>query len=432
MLRSGVMLHLAGLIGCTAFLWLAVESRTAPAVRLLTLFVVTASVWGAITLAWFAAKEATPRTLIRALWFWALLFRAAGFFGNPILEDDWARYLWDGREFARTGNPYLTTPAEHFADRTVPAPFQRLLDEINHPQLPTIYPPGCQLAFVASYAIAPAQLWPLKLILVGADLLLLALLLRLIPPRHALLYAWCPLVVQETAFTAHPDILWAAAIIAALAALRSERAAAVAIACGVAVATKIFALLLVPFLLVRLPWRYWIIAGAVAVAMYLPFWSQGSAADLAGLRAMAGEWEFNATIYALLARASSPITAKMISLAGFVAIWLWQFIQWQRDRAATVPRGDLVLGGFFLFSAIVNPWYLVALAPFVALRPSLWGVAALAVVPLSYAHGLTMNEPTLAPYEHPAWVRPTELGIVLLFAVVGWRWQRRCTASERD
>lgn len=426
------MLHLAGLLGLVAFVWLAMESRTAPAVSLRTLFVVTASVWCAVALGWFAAKHATRRALLSALWLWALLFRTAGFFGAPVLEDDWARYLWDGREFARTGNPYLTTPAEHFADRSLPPEFQRLLDEINHPQLPTIYGPGCQLAFLASYVTAPAQLWPLKLILIGADLLVLALLLRLVPPRHALLYGWCPLVVQETAFTAHPDILWVAAIIAALAALRSERAALAAIACGLAVATKIFALLLVPFLLARLAWRYRIIAGAVAVAMYLPFWLQGSAADLVALRAMAADWEFNATLYSLCARVFTPVAAKAITLTVFAAIWLWLFVRWQRDRAAAIPRGDLVLGIFFLFSAIVNPWYLVALAPFVALRPSMWGVAALAVVPLSYAHGLTINEPTLAPYEHPAWVRPTELGIVLLFAVVGRRRQRRLAATEGD
>ena len=431
-LRSSVLLHLAGLFALGAFAWLALESRSAPAVSLRTLLVATAMGWVAIALAWFAAKQATRPTLIVALWLWALLFRAAGFFSHPVLEDDWARYLWDGREFARTGNPYLTTPAQHFTDQTVPPEFQRLLDEINHPQWRTIYAPGCQLAFLASHAIAPAQLWPLKLILIAADLLVLALLLRLIPPRRALLYAWCPLVVQETAFTAHPDILWVAGIIAAIAAYRSGQMTVAAVICGIALATKIFALLLVPFLLIRLAWRDRLTAGAVAIALYLPFWGQGSAADFAGLSVMAADWEFNATLYSFCARCSEPLTAKVITLTAFGAIWLWLLLRWRSDPAQVIPRGDLVLGFFFLLSAVVNPWYLVALAPFVALRPSLWGVAALGVVPLSYAHGLNLNEPTLAPYEHPAWVRPVELGVVLLFAVVGWRRQRRFASAERN
>ena len=431
-LRSVSLLHLSGLLALGAFVWLAVSSRSTPAVDLTTLFGVTGIVWGAVAVAWFAASHLTSRRLITALWLWAFLFRAAGFFASPVLEDDWARYLWDGREFARTGNPYQTAPAEHFADPTVPPEFGRILDEINHPQWRTIYAPGCQLAFLASYAIAPAQLWPLKLILIAADLLVLALLLRLIPPRQALLYAWCPLVVQETAFTAHPDILWVAAMIAAIAACRSGRMTVAAVACGIALATKIFALLLVPFLLIRLVWRERLIAGAVAVALYLPFWWQGSIADFEGLRVMAADWEFNATLYSICARFFQPVTAKVITLTAFSAAWLWLLLRWRRDPAQIIPRGDLVLGVFFLLSAVVNPWYLVALAPFVALRPSFWGVAALAVVPLSYAHGLNMNEPKLAPYEHPAWVRPIELGVVLLFAVVGWWRQRGFASAERN
>jgi hypothetical protein len=116
---------------------------------------------------------------------------------------------------------------------------------------------------------------------------------------------------------------------------------------------------------------------------------------------------------------SSGDVARVITCIAFVAIWLWLFIRWQRDTTASTPRGDLVLGFFFLLSAVVNPWYLVGLAPFVALRPSAWGVAALAAVSLSYVHGLNINEPTLAPYVHPTWVRPTEAGIVLLGVALG-------------
>src|ERR1043165_1728884 len=36
----------------------------------------------------------------------AIAFRIIGFFGQPIYEDDFNRYLWDGRAFALTGNPY--------------------------------------------------------------------------------------------------------------------------------------------------------------------------------------------------------------------------------------------------------------------------------------------------------------------------------------
>lgn len=417
--RMRLLVHAAGALAFAGWILLAWESRRQDAAILPILLPIMAVAWLALGLAWWAARHLRRGEVLRALWLWGVLFRVAGFLGAPILEDDWARYLWDGREFALTGNPYGTAPAAHFGDASVPEEFRRVLDEINHPQLPTIYGPGCQLAFVASYLIAPARLWPLKLILIAADLLVVAVLLRLISPRSALLYAWCPLVVQETAFTAHPDVFWVLAIIAAMHALESKRAARAAIFCGLAIATKIFALLLVPFFLVRLAWKYCVLAAATTIAIYLPFWLRGNAADFAGLRAMGGDWQFNATIFAAIANVSNSEAARMITLAAFAMIWLWLLSRWHRDATASTPRGDLVLGVFFLLSAVVNPWYLVALAPFVALRPSAWGVAALAAVSLSYVHGLNINEPTLAPYEHPTWVRPTEAGMVLLGVALG-------------
>jgi hypothetical protein len=93
----------------------------------------------------------------------------------------------------------------------------------------------------------------------------------------------------------------------------------------------------------------------------------------------------------------------------------------------TIPRGDWIYGIFFLLSAVVNPWYMLWLLPFVALFPSVTGIAACMVVTLSYAHGLNLNEAGLAPYEHPWWVRPAEIAAVCLG--LGVDWFRRSTAK---
>jgi hypothetical protein len=52
-------------------------------------------------------------------------------------------------------------------------------------------------------------------------------------------------------------------------------------------------------------------------------------------------------------------------------------------------------------------------------------VALLAVVPLSYATGLNLGDPTLATYGQPNWVRPIEFGFFFLaaFSTV-WSTQR--------
>jgi len=109
--------------------------------------------------------------------------------------------------------------------------------------------------------------------------------------------------------------------------------------------------------------------------------------------------------------------AKVISGLGFALAYglLW----WRENKhGPTVPRGDIIYGLFFLFSAVANPWYMLWLHPFVAVFPSVTGIAACAIVSLSYVHGLNLDSPRLAPYEHPWWVRPAEVvALVIAFAV---------------
>ena len=86
-----------------------------------------------------------------------------------------------------------------------------------------------------------------------------------------------------------------------------------------------------------------------------------------------------------------------------------------------------MFGTLLLCSATVNPWYLLWLAPFVAWRPTPAGLAALALVSLSYLTGLNLGWPTLDNFAHPWWVRPLEYGGIGIAAVAGW-WRAR-TAS---
>ena len=115
----------------------------------------------------------------------------------PLFEDDWFRYLWDGYRFAETGTPYGWAPADSFNDPGVPIQFQRILDQVNYPDLPTIYGPASQYAFLLSYFLKAGSLIPLQLLPIGVDILLIRLLLSAAPAGYVLLYAWCPLVIKE-------------------------------------------------------------------------------------------------------------------------------------------------------------------------------------------------------------------------------------------
>ncbi len=248
--RDRLALDMAGLACLAGYLLLAWYSRgTWRAPELAGFFLLMG--WVSLPVfAVFVLFRQRPQSLpVGRLLLWAWLFRLVGLAGVPLFEDDWFRYLWDGYRFAETGTPYGWAPAQSFADPGVPLVLQRLLDQINHPDLPTIYGPTTQLAFVLSYFVAPASLVPLQLMLIAVDLVLIRLLLGIAPAPHVLLYAWCPLVIKEIAFTAHPDGIGVClALVALLFSVRGRNLLA-AFSLGLAVGAKIFALLLLPFVL---------------------------------------------------------------------------------------------------------------------------------------------------------------------------------------
>jgi alpha-1,6-mannosyltransferase len=417
---STLWLAAAGTLGAGAWiaLRLAGSSLTGPAFPFY--FLIMAAAWMSVALAVWKAPCARPRVLALAVWGGAVGFRLIGVGATPVFEDDWYRYLWDGRQFATTGNPYLLAPADiEITDALTPA-FQDLLPRINNPEITTIYGPVVQAAFAVSYALAPAQLWPLQFLLSAVEIATLVLLGRLASPRAVLLFAWCPLLIQETAFAAHPDALWVAAVVAALFARQRNHGAVVAGCCGLAIAAKMFALIPVPFLLLGLKGRYWFATAAVTAACYLPFWAQGSLADLPALREMAGLWEFNSTmVWWLSAFLGDFMAAKTTGLLLFAAAWTVCFAwYWSRRNHPISPPLVAAISGllglFFLCGAVVNPWYLGALVPWITIRPRAWGIAALMTAPLSYAHGGNWNGPPLEPFELAAWVRPAEIGLIAL------------------
>jgi alpha-1,6-mannosyltransferase len=339
----------------------------------------------------------------------AILFRAVGFVGSPIYENDYYRYLWDGRTFAITGNPYGTAPAASFGDEDLPEPFPGILSQINYPDIPTIYGPVAELSFLLAYYVAPGALWPLKLLYIAADLVTLWLLAKLMPrSRNVLLYAWSPLLVKEVAFTAHPDILAAACMVAAAFAFAIGRNRVGGVALALGFCARVSAGVLTPAFLRKRSPALWAIFGLAAGVIYAPFLLRGSA-DRGGLEAFLSEWEFNSFGYGLLSAVTGGAAAKLVCAALFLSFYLWA---WRRCQ--DLLRPDIVLGVFFLFAPVVNPWYLILLVPFVALRPSSWGIAATLSVLISYATGSNLGRPNMGIFDHPGWVRPLEIAPVLV------------------
>jgi len=299
--------------------------------------------------------------LIGRLIFWALLFRGCGLLGMPLFEDDFYRYLWDAYRFAETGTPYGIAPAHFFTDSTVPPLFQRILDQINYPDIPTIYGPTTQYAFLMGYFLKAGDVLSLQFIFVLFDLLLIRLLLAIAPARLVLLYAWCPLVIKEIAFTAHPDGLGIGLLITAIILQQRNHLRGAAVFLALSVGAKVFALLLVPFILARAGLRHWLIFATTLLLLYLPFWLQGGT-DMIGLSVFAREWEFNSGLFGLLTVWLSSLTAKVVLGLAFLSFLTWYYLHYRHSEK--IPRGDWIYGLFLIIAPTINAWYLLWMLPF--------------------------------------------------------------------
>ena len=379
--------------------------------------------------------KGAPLSVGRLL-FWAVAFRVCGLLGGPIFEDDFYRYLWDAYRFASDLTPYGAAPAAYFGDASVPERFQDVLDQVNNPELPTIYGPVSQAAFLLGYFIAPASVLPLQAIFVAFDLGIVLLLLRLAPARAVLLYAWCPLVVKEIAFTAHPESLGVCLLVAAVVLAQRRRLKAAAIVLALAAGAKVFALLLAPFVLMRARVLAWTLFVGVLMLLYLPFavplaLPSDAKVGLVSTATMALEWRFNAALFEIFDAGLPDIAARVACAFAFVVFCIWcrqrQVRRWRHDGTTETPRGDWIFGAFLLLSPTINPWYLLWVLPFAVVYRSAWAWTASVAVLLAYVTGLNLDDMGLEPYAHPWWVRPVEFGLVAL--AFGWDLARRSRDS---
>ena len=427
------LLHAGSSTVVCAFIFLAWRSHHG-GVNLTSYAAAITVAWLGFLLAWRTDRVhllASPRTLI----LWALAARLAAGISLPVLEDDPWRYLWDGYQTAVHGTPYGTPPADSFADPNVPASLQRVLDRINHPDLPTVYGPTAQLAFFASYGVAPGQLWPWKWILFVADAGVGLLLVRSRISGAGLFWALCPLVLQSTFVSAHIDGLGVALALGAVFASRSKRPALSAFLLAAAFGVRPIAILLSPWILARNR-RAWLICLMGILALHAPFQWLGGWGLTPDVLARLQSWEFNSSLFAVVRATVGTELSHWICGALFAGFWVWCASQPLRQRPdpltlppSSVP-GDWVFGVLWLASPVVNPWYLLWLAPFVALRPSIWGVTALAAVALSYATGLRLGTPELGNFGHPAWLRPVEYGAIIAALVLDYTRRRRSRGPE--
>lgn len=399
----------------------------------------------------------------------AVLFRIIGLFGEPFYDDDWARFLWDGRETVVSASPYFRAPIEAFSQYgTLGEEWELILNSINHPEYPTIYGPVLQGVFALGYVLAPGKLWGLKSIYLVLDLVLMGLLVNGFTNSQGnklgnlIWILWNPLWIHEISFNAHPEIIGIVFLVLGVRLTLNGKFFWGALALGLSLGCKPVGILVVPFLVIalfagkfsfnstenaqdRVPrtamnrrgllvvlrlgagvslgyWIPWIFFGG------LQAWSQST--SVAGF--LRG-FEYNSSVYAVVAMVFSRDLPVYLVLFGYGTIYLW--VLWNtmsvlRSRGLTPEFYSslvLVIGLFFLLSPVANPWYLLWALPFfqgvgakwdrLGVRENwvrIWFVS----VAFAYLNGFQLPGSSAVAYEHPDWVRFLEF--IPVFLALGY------------
>jgi alpha-1,6-mannosyltransferase len=360
----------------------------------------------------------------------AIVLGLLGIGCNPLLEDDHFRYLWDGYVLATRGQVYALPPETFFGNSLVSPAMHSILNGVSHPDLNTIYGPLMQAIFALCYLIAPAQLWPLKIMLLGVVILTLGQLHKMgCKPQWLLLLVINPLVVKETTLSAHPDALIGLIFLSAVHLWRHKAYSSAVVLVSCSVAVKLSCLVLLPLFLFtqqgRLQIALLVASATTLLVIYLPTLALAGGTELPGLVAFGQRWVFNPLIYRLIEPFFSAQQARLLTAVMFVGAYAGAALTWihrLKQANANSPKRPVipalpVLVMLIALSPLNNPWYWLWVLPLAALASNrlIWLLAGTSL--LSYAHVAG------AQFSVPAWATAIQL------AVLCW-WLYWCLSHE--
>ncbi|MBI1851855.1 MAG: DUF2029 domain-containing protein [Planctomycetes bacterium] len=406
---------------------------------------------------WLAAAYVTTRYPARAgrldvalVFGVAILLRLFFLFGEPTLSDDVYRYVWEGRVQSAGHNPYVLAPAAPEL-----APLRDALHaRINHPEIPSCYPPFLQLQFRAASTIAPSVL-AMKVLFTSWDLaaaMLLVILLRRRgrPAVQAAIYAWSPLVIVEVAGNAHVEPAWIALFLAAV--LLEGRRMASGVALALSAATKLVSIAFVPALARRIRGAGLAACCVTCALAFVPFASAGTALFV-GMREYADRWRANDSLFRFVLAVADAFRERLLRVQ-WIAPRIWEnphllsslsiakglcalvlagigFWMWRR-RTEPIRFALVLYFAAISLSPIVHPWYVVPLVAFLAVEPNLAGLLLATLVVLGY-HPLPAWKESQVWREDPYYLLVEWLPVYAVLAITAvTRWRSRTRPISAD
>ena len=425
-----------------------------------------AAAWLVFCCAAWLVRGASVRLAVGLILVGGIALQVVALAGPPQNSSDLYRYIWDGRVQAAGIDPYLYPPDAagvaqlrdpflwsgtgpgHYVDcvpteRNLVDPSGGLVagcTKLNRPRVPTVYPPVAEAYFLAIQEAAPADnsTTPVQAAAAGFAVLVTVMLLFGLSklgrdPRLAALWAWCPTVPLEAGQNGHVDVVGVALALAALLLLARAsskgRVITGGVLLGLAIATKVTPVLVMPAVL-RRGWALISASALTAISLvYVPHVlavGQKIIGFFPGYLRQEGYSTGSGYSVIGLFVGGKAATAVAALLLGAIALAIYRYCDPSQPW-----RGGVLMTSAAL--AVCTPhfqWYAILLVMLVALdgRPEWLAIAAggyLANSPGLQIHGVMLHDPRLMGYGGGA-------AVACMLAIARYLITRRASGAEPE
>ena len=340
--------------------------------------------------------------------FWSLLA------GEPSVDDDVYRYLWDGARLLIDGEPFSKPPLAHFS-QTLPAELSWLADQMNYPGLATVYGPVWVLLGALGWSSTPTTLIGWKVISIAFEFLILLAARRLVGHRFILAWVTCPLWFWEIHLQCHAEIFGIGFWFLALFGIRRGQFLLAGLLLSLALGGRWSMVLPMAFAVVfcrcRGEERIRLIMGFSFGLLFLGTLLLGMRPfDLTGFQALAEGWVFNPIIWKWFPSQPSMVWVVLLGIVLLLHEKPWNY------QIDDIEIWSSLFAVWLLVSPVINPWYLLWLTPgFLAARTWHWWSLWLAVIPIAYLQAQwigDLNHPN-GLHHHPSIVWWVQAGAMI-------------------
>lgn len=352
----------------------------------------------------------------------ALAWRVPMLLAPPEPAADVRRYVWDAHLVRAGLSPYAVVPADPaFAHLRTSESWP-----LNNPDVPSPYPPGAQLFFLAATTLSESAR-AIKVAALVCDALLAFVVWRSLlaagaNPGWVLAYLWSPLVSLEVARHGHVDVAGALLVAVAAFALARGRTFVGSIAFALSIAVKPLPIVLLPLLWRRISRRDVVAACSLLLLLCLPFWDRRRL-PIGSLPEVIDRFRFNGPIFSGVASLAGPLAATGFAVAAGLAVAVWAR---RRLSLASPQAWAWPMSAALLCAPLVYPWYLVWLAPFLVVPQTMpltiWTVSILS------AYGAWRQ--VGVPWAMPVWALLVEYGALL--GALLWLWRSKRVRSRAE